>query len=68
MTRIIRHDERPRAVGSVEMLDPAQHRPPTGVQLLLITIGGTLVQGHWSDDGRFTHWCLLPRVPRKDQA
>ena len=45
MTRIIRSDERPRAVGSAEMLDPAQHRP---------------------DDGRYTHWCPLPRVPKKE--
>lgn len=66
MTRIIRSDERPRAVGSAEMLDPAEHRPPTGVQLLLITRGGVLVQGHWTDDGRYTHWCPLPRVPKKE--
>ena len=64
--RIIRSDERPRAVGEAEMLDPVEHRPPTGVQLLLITIGGTLVQGHWTDDGRYTHWCPLPRVPKKE--
>ena len=28
VNRTIRHDERPRAVGEAEMLDPAQHRPP----------------------------------------
>lgn len=43
-------------------LDPKEHAPPRGKKILLLTIGGICVVGHWKDDD-WVAWLPLPRVP-----
>lgn len=44
-----------------ELLDPLTHKPPRGVQLLVVTRGGVLIKAPWSPD--MIAWSPLPRLP-----
>ena len=43
------------------LLDPVDHPPPRGVQLLCVTIGCVLVRSQWTGD--MIAWAPLPRLP-----
>lgn len=43
-------------------LDPAEHPPPTGVKMILLTSTGTAVIGQWGDKG-YRGWYPLPKIP-----
>lgn len=44
-----------------ELFDPLERKPPTGVQLLVVTRGGVLVKAPWASD--CIAWGYLPRIP-----
>jgi len=41
--------------------DPKESPPPRNSSLLLLTVGGTLAIGKWSED--CIGWCPKPRIP-----
>ena len=43
------------------MFDPALHPPPEGVHLLLVTRGGVLVTGFWTEG--CLAWAYKPKLP-----
>lgn len=47
--------------GSVYWRDPAEHPPPTGRKLLLLTEGGVAVIGIWHNQGGYQAWSPLPK-------
>lgn len=56
------------AVGPHYWLYPADHTPPTGVKLALLTRGGVQVTGQWSGDGSFTAWQYLFRRDKTKES
>jgi hypothetical protein len=46
-----------------EWKDPAKEHPPRGTSLHLMTEGGVVVRGQWSDDGRFIAWYPFLKKP-----
>jgi hypothetical protein len=51
-----------------EYLDPADHPPPRGRKIQLLTIGGIAVQGDWDDEGGFVAWAPLLKIPPNIKA
>jgi hypothetical protein len=57
----------PRPTAQVtELFDPEIHKPPTGVQLLLVNPGGVLITGHWFSG--CLAWGLYPKIPASVKA
>lgn len=56
---------RPTAEATV-LFDPELHKPPTGVQLLLINPGGVLITGHWFKG--CLAWGYYPKIPATVKA
>lgn len=46
-----------------EWKDPQAERPPRGTTLHLMTSGGVVVRGQWTDDGRFIAWYPFLKKP-----
>ena len=51
----------PPAADVSELFDPLERKPPTGVQLLVVTRGGVIIKAPWSSD--MIAWGYLPRIP-----
>lgn len=43
--------------------DPEVSRPPAGVLMNLLTVGGREVEGYWREDGGFIAWSPKMKVP-----
>jgi len=48
--------------GLAEFLDPAEHPPPLGTKILLLTPGGICAIGQWND--WFIAWHPMPTIPK----
>lgn len=53
---------KPYVAGGVEYLDPAEHPPPLGAKILLLTPGHVCCIGHWNE--WFIAWHPLPTIPK----
>lgn len=51
--------------GEVEFLDPAEHPPPEGRKMILLTEGGVATIGQWQKGFGVKGWHPLPKIPRK---
>lgn len=56
----------PITLQGVEMFDPVDRPPPLNTQLLVVTRGGVLVKGHWTDD--CLCWMPHPKIPASVKA